>query len=181
MWLNQSQPVSIDTLSCKKGASASESFNRGHLDNSPQGVWEGCKYKWQLPPPSRASSAKQPSLLFFSSLQREKKSCSEQGQSIASKKVFFFVGNQTVCIAGFRPLKRYRSYNIRSQVWKARGVSQQSDTSFWSFNVVPCDDGFYLTKRRNPATSVWLRLMNLRLTNSTRANAVITPHHGSRK
>lgn len=34
----------------KKGVCASESFHRGHLDKSPRGVEEGCKYKWQLPP-----------------------------------------------------------------------------------------------------------------------------------
>lgn len=86
MWLNQSQPVSIDTLSCEKGASASEGFNGGHLDNSPRGVWEGCKYKWQLPPPSRASSAKQASLLLFPSLQRKKNPAQSEGQRITGKK-----------------------------------------------------------------------------------------------
>lgn len=57
MWLNQSQPVCIDTLKLKKkkGVSASENLNRGHLDNSPWGVCRSCKYKWQLPPPSRTS------------------------------------------------------------------------------------------------------------------------------
>lgn len=98
MWLNQSQAMSIDTPSSEKGVSASESFNRGHLDKSPQGVWKGCKYKWQLPPPSRASLAKHASLLLFSSLQREKKSCSEQEHRLLGRKVLFILFFLLVCV-----------------------------------------------------------------------------------
>lgn len=127
MWLNQSQPVSIDTLSCEKGVSASESFNRGHLDNSPRGVWEGCKYKWQLPPPSRASSAKQASLLLLLSSKEGKNPAQSKGKVLLARKFFFF-GNHTQLYVSmdsgfFLFFLKSRSYFIRSQVYQARRVS----------------------------------------------------------
>lgn len=95
MLLNQSQPESIDTPKLQKGVSASESFSRGHLDNSPWGVWEGCKYKWQLPPPS---GLLQPSRLHFSSspLFKGKNPAQSKGKALLARK-FLFLFAVTLC------------------------------------------------------------------------------------
>lgn len=103
LWLNQSTAVPIDTLTWRgvgwgggeeEGVSPPKSFYEGHLDKSPQGVWEGCKYKWQLAPPLplRVPSPMSSSLFFFS-LQRKEIPLRAMAQVLLLRKdSLFFLG-----------------------------------------------------------------------------------------